>query len=172
MRYKYIGILAILSLLFGTIAAQVNDSGKPGGSPIIEHKSQRNKVTQALPDGGQPIHQGNIQSPKKNVLTDQERSQIATRTYKSIPAWQRLEELNESERENALIQFEPTGGLQFVEKKELRRIESTWNSGSFGKAISELKEFESIRKERNIAIGISWNGCEDWCSIQYQKCRS
>jgi hypothetical protein len=145
----------MVALVLSTVSAKVNDSGKPGGIPSKPNELQKNKIIQTIPDDDQFIHRGKRYSSNQSSLSDKEQSQ-KPRIYKSTSTWQRLEALSESERQNAMIQFEPTSQIQATEMNELRQLETMWNGGNFEETILELKKFEDTRNGANIAIGISW----------------
>jgi hypothetical protein len=72
------------------------------------------------------------------------------------PLWQRLEELNFAEKENALIQLEVPHDLPPALLGQVREIEELWNTGEFDRAIGRLRDLEKPQGLPGIAVGISW----------------
>ena len=72
---------------------------------------------------------------------------------KSTPAWKILENLNPSEKGNAIIELELDDKASEISNQEARLIEAKWNEGNYNEAVALLKECPDLYYA---SIGIQW----------------
>ena len=137
-----------------------NDSGKEGEPNVVEKEPLSTEWQKREPDGEQfKLDDLRSKQASKSVeafSNNRDMKELPENPGVYTPVWRGLEKLSLTDRENAFIQFEVPHDLDSLVLKEVKDMESLWNSGNFAEAIEKLRNLEESEGLQTIAIGISW----------------
>ena len=138
-----------------SVAANSNESGNPDEIPFTGDTVFGSRILDNIPsdgfddDVGLPAIKEGTSVPGGDIGDTPE-----TAGFSGEPIWQALQALDLSEKQNCLLQLEGSGNLDSNTAKNLKKIESMWNSENFAGAVNKLKSLET--DGLTLSAGLSW----------------
>ncbi len=146
-------VLCVIAVLAFSVAAwaQHDPSGKKGTVlPVVT--TSKAQVLAQTDDGTQrPVQERSIAYARSFDVTVQ-----SERAARAVPAWQKLQSLDLTEKNNAKIELEPLGDASAVQREEFARIAQLWNAGKYDSAVEHLRVLHESGDAAEFALGISW----------------
>jgi hypothetical protein len=155
MRIFLVTVLLFLFIFSLSASDQSNSSGQPGAFDQSSSVLRSITMTSNQIEEKTSFHTSN----SKNMTSVFENESIDLNRNKEIQDqhfYKSLENLDYSERGNALIEIEIMDGLSSEGLSKINNIQLQWNSGNYEQAINELSFFETEFKNIITGIGITW----------------
>jgi hypothetical protein len=137
------------------VAANDNESGDPDAAPVEGALAFKQSIAVSNgPDDGRAEPTPPVAAGRGAPGGDIGSRVDPAAPMMSAPIWQRLDNLDPADKQNAVLELEVSADLDPAVRDDVQHAQNLWNSGAYAEAVDAVMDLEA--DGINMDAGISW----------------